>query len=191
MQAPSRVRTLSLLAPSMAFLRGREWSPLVRLLRPELAVIPHALSSGQVRRGFWNMIAEPHRVDPAVGDIASDEFLRTYKSRPARVAFYAAARNIYLEKPYGSGGFWTRLEGLEPPALFIWGGNDRLVPARFSRHVKAILPDAPQVVFSSCGHVPQVELPERTHPLLREFIDSGGATASAPVPAPARAADTA
>ena len=191
MQAPSRVRTLSLLAPSMAFLRGREWSPLVRFLRPELAVIPHALSSGQVRRGFWNMIAEPHRVDPAVGDIASDEFLRTYRSRPARVAFYAAARNIYLEKPYGSGGFWTRLEGLEPPALFIWGGNDRLVPARFSRHVKAILPDTPQLVFSSCGHVPQVELPERTHPLIRDFIDSGGATSVPAEPDAARATGTA
>ena len=50
LQAPGRVRTLSLLAPSMAFLRGREWSPLVRLLRPEMAVIPHALGSNQVRR---------------------------------------------------------------------------------------------------------------------------------------------
>ena len=41
LQAPSRVRTLSLLAPSMAFKRGREWAPLVRLLRPELAALPH------------------------------------------------------------------------------------------------------------------------------------------------------
>ena len=191
LQAPSRVRTLSLLAPSMAFLRGREWSPLVRLLRPELAVIPHALGPDQVRRSFWNMIAEPHRVDPVVGDIAADEFLRTYRSRPARIAFYAAARNIYLEKPHGSGGFWTRLEGLEPPALFVWGGNDRIVPARFSRHVKAILPEAPQVVFSSCGHVPQVELPERTHPVIREFIDSGGGMATRAVPEAAEAAQAA
>lgn len=191
LQAPSRVRTLSLLAPSMAFLRGREWSPVVRLLRPELAALPHMLTSGQVRHGFWNMISEPHRVDPVVGDIAADEFLRTYKSRPARVAFYAAARNIYLEKPHGNGGFWTRLEGLEPPSLFVWGSDDRLVPARFSRHVKAILPDAPQVVFSSCGHVPQVELPERTHPLIRDFIDSGGDAASVNEPVPARAVSSA
>lgn len=187
LQAPSRVRTLSLLAPSMAFLRGRGWSPLVRLSRPELAVLPHALGSGQVRRGFWNMIADPHRVDPAVGDIAADEFLRTYRSRPARIAFYAAARNIYLEKPHGTGGFWTRLEALEPPSLFVWGSDDRLVPARFSRHVEAILPDAPQVVFSNCGHVPQVELPERTHPLIRDFIGSGGAAAVDADPAAAQA----
>ena len=174
LQAPTRVRTLSLLAPSMAFLRGRGWSPLVRLLRPELAVVPHALGADGVRRRFWSMIARPERVDPAVGDIAADEFLRTYSSRAARIAFYAAARNIYLEKPHGRNGFWTRLEGLEPPALWIWGSDDRLVPARFSRHVAAILPDSPQVVLADCGHVPQIELAVRTHRTLRRFIDSAG-----------------
>ena len=167
LMAASRVRTLSLLAPSLAWLRGREWSPLVRLLRPELAVLPHALGPDAVRRRFWSMIARPERVDPAVGDVAADEFLRTYRSRLARIAFYAAARSIYLEKPYGPKGLWTRLEGLEPPALFVWGEDDRLVPARFSRHVAAILPSAAQVVLSDCGHVPQIELAERTHELLR------------------------
>lgn len=175
--APSRVRTLSLLAPSMAWLRGREWSPLVRVLRPELAAIPHALGAGQVRSRFWSMIARPERVDPALGDIASDEFLRGYRSRLARIAFYAAARNIYLERPHGPNGFWTRLEALERPALFIWGAEDRLVSARFSRHVAAILPQAPQVVLAECGHVPQIELPERTHAMLRDWIDASGEAA--------------
>jgi pimeloyl-ACP methyl ester carboxylesterase len=174
LQAPTRVRTLGLLAPSMAFLRGRSWSPLVRMLRPELAVVPHALTPDGVRRRFWSMIARPERVDPAVGDIAADEFLRTYRSRTARIAFYAAARNIYLEKPHGRNGFWTRLEGLEPPALWIWGSDDRLVPARFSRHVSAILPASPQVVLADCGHVPQIELAERTQGMLREFIEGAG-----------------
>ena len=188
LQAPSRVRTLSLLAPSMAFLRGRGWSPLVRMLRPELAVVPHALGADGVRRRFWSMISRPERVDPTVGDIAADEFLRTYRSRAARIAFYAAARNIYLEKPHGRNGFWTRLEGLEPPALWIWGSDDRLVPARFSRHVAAILPDSPQVVLAECGHVPQIELADRTHGMLRRFIDSAGRV---PVSAPLTAADSA
>jgi pimeloyl-ACP methyl ester carboxylesterase len=177
LHAPSRVHTLSLLAPSMAFKRGREWSPLIRLLRPELAAIPHVLRSNQVRDRFWNMIAEPDSLDPAVGDIAADEFLRTYRSRTARIAFYAAARQIYLEAPDGQRGFWTRLPKLRPPALFIWGSEDPLVPARFSRHVAEALPDAPQVVLPHCGHVPQIELPERTHGLIREFISSAGESA--------------
>jgi pimeloyl-ACP methyl ester carboxylesterase len=187
LQAPNRVRTLSLLAPSMAFRRGRGWVPVVRVLRPELALIPHALGSDQVRSRFWSMISHPDRLDPTVADVASDEFLRTYRSRAARIAFYAAARQIYLEAPEGPNGFWTRLAGLEPPALFIWGDDDPLVPARFSRHVATILPEAPQVVLSECGHVPQIELPDRTHALVRNFIDSSGESAAVTV----RAAESA
>lgn len=180
MQAPGRVRTLSLLAPAMAFRRGRDWVPLIRLLRPELAALPHVLRPQSVRSRFWSMISRPERLDPTVGDIAADEFLRTYRSRAARVAFYAAARQIYLEEPDGPNGFWTRIGHLEPPAMFIWGSDDPLVPSRFSRHVASALPDAPQIVLSDCGHVPQLELPERTHALIGEFIASAGQSASAP-----------
>jgi pimeloyl-ACP methyl ester carboxylesterase len=188
LEAPSRVRTLSLLAPSLAWLRGRGWSPIVKMLRPELAAMPHVLSTDRVRDRFWQMIARPERVDPVLGDVAADEFLRNYRSRAARVAFYAAARNIYLEKPDGADGFWTRLPELQPPSLFIWGSNDPLVPARFSRPVATAVPHAAQVVLAECGHVPQIELPERTHQMLGDFIAAGGASA---VPAARRAAGSA
>lgn len=170
LRAPDRVRTLSLLAPSMAFRRGRQLVPLARVLRPELAVLPPILHPRLVRERFWSLIARPERVDPALGDIAVDEFLRTHGSPAARVAFYAAARQIYLEQPLGPAGFWTRIEELQPPALFVWGEQDRLVPARFARHVAAALPGAAQVILPECGHVPQIELPEQTHALLRDFI---------------------
>jgi pimeloyl-ACP methyl ester carboxylesterase len=170
LRAPNRVRTLSLLAPSMAFRRGRHLVPLARALRPELAVLPPILRPRLVRERFWALIASPERIDPALGDIAADEFLRTHRSPAARVAFYAAARQIYLEQPLGPAGFWTRLEELRPPALFVWGEQDRVVPARFARHVAAALPGAAQVVLPECGHVPQIELPEQTHALVRDFI---------------------
>ena len=135
---------------------------------------------GLVSAGFWRMIAHPDRIDPSIADIAADEFLRTHRSAAARVAFYAAARQIYLEAPHGRGGFWDRLELLRPPALFVWGEEDRLVPVAFSRHVAAALPEARQVVLPECGHVPQIELPERTHELVREFVaDPGPAGAPA------------
>jgi pimeloyl-ACP methyl ester carboxylesterase len=188
LRAPGRVRSLSLLAPSMAFRRGRELVPLVRILRPELAVLPPVLRPHHVRNRFWRMFARPERVDPAVADIAADEFLRTHRSPAARVAFYAAARQIYLEAPHGPSGFWTRLESLRPPALFVWGREDRVVPVRFSHHVGEALPGARQVVLPDCGHVPQVELPEQTHGLVREFI--AAATDAVPAP-PARLARSA
>lgn len=168
--AAGRVRTLSLLSPAMAWRRNRELTPLVRLLRPELAAIPHPMRAAEVRKRFWAMFAEPEQLDPSVADIAVDEFLRSYRSRNARIAFYASARNIYLDEPYGTKGFWTRLADLPQPALFVWGDQDRLIPARFSKHVAEALPGAQQVILENCGHVPQVELPERTNELISEFI---------------------
>src|SRR5581483_4501343 len=150
--------SISLLSPALAFRRRRALVPLVKLLRPELAAIPHAMRAALVRQQLWAMFARPERLDPAIADVVADEFCRTYRSRAARVAFYAAARNIYLDAPWGERGFWTRLAELEPPALFVWGDCDRLVPAGFARHVGEVLPSAQQVVLAECGHVPQVEL---------------------------------
>ena len=111
--------------------RRRELVPLVKLIRPELAAIPHPLGVARVREQFWGLFARPERLDPAAADIAADEFCRTYRSRSARIAFFAAARNIYLDAPDGEGGLWTRLTRLRTPALFIWGDCDRLIPATF------------------------------------------------------------
>jgi pimeloyl-ACP methyl ester carboxylesterase len=174
---PDRVASLSLLAPALAFRRRRELVPLVRVLRPELAAIPHPLRTARVREYFWSLFARPERLDPAAADIAADEFCRTYRSRSGRVAFFAAARNIYLDRPDGENGFWTRLEALAPPALFVWGDSDRLVPAAFARHVAEALPKAQQVILDECGHVPQVELPTRTNALIRARIEASAAEA--------------
>jgi pimeloyl-ACP methyl ester carboxylesterase len=167
---PARVASLSLLAPALAFRRRRELVPLVRLLRPELAAIPHPLRTATVREQFWGLFAKPERLDPAAADVAVDEFCRAYRSRAARVAFYAAARNIYLDEPHGEEGLYARLAGLVPPAMFIWGEQDRIIPPGFVRHVERALPRARQVVLADCGHVPQVELPERTNRLIRDQI---------------------
>ena len=88
----------------------------------------------------------------------------------ARLAFLASARNIYLEAPYGRHGFYPRLAELQPPALFVWGTHDGLVPAAFGRHVRKWLPSAEQVTIEDCGHVPQVERPEETNELLTALL---------------------
>jgi pimeloyl-ACP methyl ester carboxylesterase len=172
LNAPDRVHSLSLLTPSMAWRKRRAFVPIVKLARPELAAIPHPMSSAVVRRQFWSMFARPERLHPSVADIAVQEFLASYRVQEARVAFHSAARSIYLEEPFGPEGFWTRLEGLEPPAMFVWGDEDPLVPHSFCKHVAELLPDARQIVLEQCGHVPQVELPEDTNGLIHDFMDS-------------------
>ena len=184
---PQRVAGLSLLAPALAFRRRRELVPLVRLLRPELAAIPHPLRTATVREQFWGLFARPERLDPAAADIAVDEFCRAYRSRAARVAFFAAARNIYLDEPHGDEGLYARLAGLRPPALFIWGEGDRIIPPGFVRHVERALPQARQEVLADCGHVPQVELPDLTNGLIREQIEAASRPGDRRPPPAARA----
>ena len=98
-----------------------------------------------------------------------DEFLRSYLTARGRAAFYAAARQIYLEEPHGENGFWPRLRTLEPDSLFVWGRQDTLVPLAFARHVTDALPGARHVELD-CGHVPQLEAPEQTHAAVRDFL---------------------
>src|SRR5689334_4518421 len=117
---PERVKSLTLLCPAVAFVR-REWHPIVRLLRPELGLLPHDFGRRTIARQFWSLFADRDQVDPAVGDVVVDEFRRIYASKGARVAFLTAARNIYLERPFGRGGFYPRLADLDVPAVFVWG----------------------------------------------------------------------
>lgn len=178
LRAPERVGGLALLCPAVAFVR-RAFQPVVRLLRPELGLLPHAIPRSAVTAQFWSMFADPDAIDPALADIVVDEFQRIYGGAGARYAFLAAARNVYLDAPFGRDGFYGRLAGLEAPALFVWGSHDRLIPPGFKRHVERWLPAARQVVLDACGHVPQVERPDEVNRLLAAFLADVAADAPA------------
>jgi pimeloyl-ACP methyl ester carboxylesterase len=160
-----RLGGLILLSPALAWLRPRRWAPMIRALRPELGLIqpaPRPIVEAIVRQlvpsgnGGWT----------AAG---IDEFLRAYLKPRGRAAFYAAARNIYLDEPHGDDGFWTRFRSLESDSLFVWGRHDVLVPIAFMKHVEQALPRAKHVELN-CGHVPQVERPRETHAAIRKFL---------------------
>ncbi len=124
---PERVSSLSLLAPALAF-RRRQLAPLIRMLRPELAVFPHACASR------WSALSSEPSSPTTSGSTRRPPTSRSRSScactssRAARVAFFAAARNIYLDEPHGEDGFYARLAKLVPPALFIWGDRDTADP---------------------------------------------------------------
>jgi pimeloyl-ACP methyl ester carboxylesterase len=159
---PERTGQLALLAPSLAWLRERRWAPLLRAIPPELGLLQPA-PRVIVDRIARAMVPGGNDGWSAVG---VDEFLRGYLSPRGRAAFYAAARNIYLEDP---NKFWTRLRELQSEALFVWGRQDKIVPIGFARHVRDALPAAEHLELD-CGHVPQLEAPRATHRAVREFL---------------------
>ena len=172
LQTPDRVDRIALFAPSLAFKRFREAAPVVRLLAAELAAMPLVIPRALVMRTLRMMMARPERLRDTWYDAAADEFARVFAGARGRMAFFSAARQIYLEEAHGEDGFWDRLSALSRPALFLWGDADQLVPARFARHVEESLPGVASVVLRDCGHVPQFEHPGTTHRLLRDFLAS-------------------
>ncbi|MFN8160552.1 MAG: alpha/beta fold hydrolase [Solirubrobacterales bacterium] len=165
---PGRVGRVALLAPALAWLRDRRWRWLLAAPLPKLGLIqpaPRAITEPLVRslvpggRGGWS----------AAG---VDEFLRSFLTPRGRVAFYEAARNIYLDEPHGSEGLWTRLATMRPACLFVWGRHDQLVPVGFMKHVGKVLPEARHLVLD-CGHVPQVEAPAETHEAILDLLAGG------------------
>ena len=167
LQNPERVGGLALISPSLAWLRERKWKWLLRAPLPRLGAIqpaPRAVVEPIVRR----LVPGADRGWSAAG---VDEFLRAYLTPAGRIAFYQAARNIYMDEPYGEEGFWIRLRSLASDSLFIWGRQDMLVPISFMRHVEEALPDARHLELD-CGHVPQLERPEQTHAAIAEFLRS-------------------
>ena len=178
-----RVGSLALMTPSLAWRGEKRWAPYLRLLRPELGLLqpaPRTVVESFVRR----IIPGAQESWSAAG---VDEFLRSYLTPRGRVAFYAAARQIYLENGDGPEGFWARLERCAPRSLFIWGRRDQLIPIGFARHVRQALPAA-QHVEVDCGHIPQFERPAPTHAALAAFLRSAPAHGRRARPASGRSA---
>jgi pimeloyl-ACP methyl ester carboxylesterase len=164
---PDRTEGLVLITPSLAWLTNKRWAPWLRLVRPELGALQLA-PRPIVERIVKSVIpgSETHWTAAGI-----DEFLRAYLTPRGRVAFYAAARNIYLEDGTGPNGFWERIEALQPRTMFIWGRRDRLVPIGFEKHVKERVPHAEHVEID-CAHVPQMERPKETHRAIAEFLSA-------------------
>lgn len=171
MLSPDLARGLVLLCPAVALRKLRQFVPLVRLVRPELAAVKVRIPRRMALRGLRSLFADPDRIPAQWLEAAVDEFIRVLGLRSGRVAFFSALRAIYLDEPFGEQGFWQRLGALQPKALFVWGEKDILVPAGFSRHVADAIPSAVSIVLADCGHVPQFEFRERTAEIVLEFLD--------------------
>ena len=178
MQEPARVSGIACLCPAAAF-SYRPGLPIVRLLRPELGFAVLRLPREYLKNNLKQLFCDPSRIHEDWYDAAIDDFLDQWKSVRARLAFLATLRNIYLDEPNGEEGFWARLSTLEVPSLFVYGRRDVLITHRFGGRIEKSLPAAKVLVWDDCGHVPQLEHPERTVEQMTEFFAAVGGRAKA------------
>ena len=62
------------------------------------------------------------------------------------------------------------LAGIRIPTLIVVGAQDQLTPPAEAELMHAGIQDSHLVVLDDCGHLPPLELPERTSALLREWL---------------------
>jgi pimeloyl-ACP methyl ester carboxylesterase len=108
------------------------------------------------------------RAEALLGSRASADTLRlvqhTLRATNPR-GFMRAARFI------ASGGMPPLGAGLTMPLLMIQGDEDRVTPAAANAEIIAkVVSQARLVVLAGCGHLPEVEEPERVNELVGGFL---------------------
>jgi len=107
---------------------------------------------------------------PPVPGFVLDDVVRTAATGPiARLAGDLAGFESHLLD--------GRLDGLAAPVDLLWGVSDEVVPLAYAERLLAALPAARLTPLERCGHVPQVECPERFLAALEQVL-------AAPPPAP-------
>jgi pimeloyl-ACP methyl ester carboxylesterase len=108
------------------------------------------------------------RAETLLGSRASADTLRLVRHTlraTNRRGFMQAARFI------ASGDMPPLGAGLTMPLLMIQGDEDRVTPAAVNADLMAkAVPHARLVMLAGCGHLPEVEEPERVNELVGEFL---------------------
>lgn len=87
-----------------------------------------------------------------------------------------ANRQVYerifqtLRESADNEGFQQALSRISDPVLVIWGTKDRVIDHRNAEVFEARIPEATTVLLESIGHVPMIEIPERSAELVRDFV---------------------
>ena len=179
---PERTGRMALLCPALAWLRSRRWRWLLQAPLPMLGLIqpaPRVITEPIVR----NLVPGGKDGWSAAG---VDEFLRSYLTPRGRVAFYEAARNIYLDEPHGEQGFWTRLAQMSPADPLHLGAPRSARPAGLqeARRAGTSRRSSPGARLRPRAAARGAEADARRDPgvlrLMTILIGHGGASAIAP-----------
>jgi len=67
------------------------------------------------------------------------------------------------------------LHRLALPTQVVWGDQDRLFPVEYGRKLAGLIPGSRFTVIEDCGHLPQIEQPDRLAELVAAHIDRAAA----------------
>ncbi len=166
---PGRVAALGLVAAAGM---GRKVSPALRSLSVpgygRLAAAWGARRPGAAQRALGRsalLFARPRRVPRG--------WLKE-QYRLARIPGFLKAQLATVRGQVGIKGqrgvLLDRLPRLQTPTLVVWGERDRVLPASQAHEAAARLPNGSLELIPDCGHLPQVEHPDRFAAVLGRFL---------------------
>jgi 3-oxoadipate enol-lactonase len=148
---PERVRTLTLANTSPGFdaLSPEEVLKFVEERRHRTPESLRRLVSSRARAGAHDALLNSFHA------LRNDSYLKTLE------ASVSQDRAAPLEK-------------LSMPTLVITGDEDRVYPAALTRRMAQRIPDAELVELEACGHLSNLEQPERFNEVLLDFLTRRG-----------------
>jgi pimeloyl-ACP methyl ester carboxylesterase len=145
LRAGPRVRGLVLVNGAGIMVDGQPCADVFELTPPQLSALSYH---------------DPARfgIDPAA---LSDAQKAGMAANMRTLAVYGRAREM------GDAALRPRLADVRVPVLVVWGESDRVVTPAYGRAVAASFPDARFELLAQCGHMPQIEQPQRLLDLVR------------------------
>lgn len=175
LRTPERVRALVLVS-SAGLSRTISWPlrlaslPLPRTLLMSLVGI---VGGGLLKRIFY----DPQRVDPVV----VDELLRQTNHQPtADLVLRSIREGVTLLGLRRHLMLWEEIPRVQCPVAAVWGKQDRIIPVHHGYRLAQRFPHVQLRVFDQCGHLPQLEHPDRFNRVARDFLKHVGVNNSGP-----------
>jgi pimeloyl-ACP methyl ester carboxylesterase len=179
---PERVDSLVLvssggLGPEVSLLLKAATLPGSELVLPMLASDWFRRNTEGVlaRLGKWGVPVEP---GPSMAETWRS--FRSVADRSTREAFLASTRAVVGPRgqTVSAKQHFEKFESI--PSLLIWGGKDRMIPAKHADNIRREVPNSRVEIFPDAGHFPQLDEPDFFFRLLDEFLDSNRTEKSAP-----------
>ena len=177
-QRPDLVRTLTLISPALPVLVPRRGTdprvavPAIPLLGSLVQRYLGRMTSEARARGIIELVfADPSVVPPQRWAETADEIARRRQLPWYDEALIRSLRGLiatYLGR--GRRALWRQAHDVQAPVLVVWGARDRLVSASLARKASRLFRDARVLVLEHCGHVSQMEDPERVAAEVRDFL---------------------
>ncbi|HEX9092345.1 MAG TPA: alpha/beta hydrolase, partial [Coriobacteriia bacterium] len=166
---------------------------LVARRRPERVAMVVCVDGGAIRGGN-----DPARVLPKTRTEARQSVAQTRDPKSAPIPDYVLDDIVrqatggplarFASTASSMGAFVldeAALREIKTPVRLIWGASDRLMPLDYARRMAAALPDVRLDIVDACGHVPQVECPDRFLTALWSALAGGAEHGSGAASAPA------